>query len=404
MGKKKKSLIECKYWSKYHFIALAVPICCMLTTYLQIPEMKSYKKINNEQKIEIFPYYFNIFISKLLTIFLILLSKYKNRKSSSETIEKINTKTMRRYHLDVNNKYRKLKAALLIIFISTLESIFKIEGYNTIGESNYIELKLGFILLVPILSIFILKRHFYRHHIFSFSTCIIAFILICFSSFFYEVKPTLIAQIRHLLFSIPLGLAFVLIKYLYETSFVDAFTFLFFDGILSILIPLIYVGIYSIFTEHDFFYRNMKGVALLFHDYTIMIYFFLVVICSFGYHLTNALTIYLFNPSLMVMTDILSPFFRWIIEIIMEIIDENKIKEDIKIIIFKGSGFLIIIFSSIVFNELLILHFCDLDRNIEANIKQRADNEILESYDNSFNKEYEDERTSKSGISELSFE
>ena len=67
-------------------------------------------------------------------------------------------------------------------------------------------------------------------------------------------------------------------------------------------------------------------------------------------------------------------------------------------------GFLIIIFSSIVFNELLILHFCDLDRNIEANIKQRADNEILESYDNSFNKEYEDERTSKSGISELSFE
>jgi len=398
----KNKLIEFKYWSKYHFIALAVPICCMLTTYLQKPEMANYNEIINK-KIEIFPYFFNIFISKLLSIFLVLLSKYKSQRKSTNEIALSQTKSMRRYHLVVNNKAQKIKALILMLFISILEIIFKIEGYLIIGEQNYIELKLGFLLLVPLLSIFILKKRLYKHHIFAFSTCIIAFILVCISSEFYDKKPTFKQQIRHLLFSIPLGLAFVLIKYLFEKTFVDAFTFLFFDGIFCLIIPFVSIGFISIFSGFDFFIENMKGIANLFNE-KVIIYFFLVVIFSFCYHLTNALTIYIFNPSLMVMTDILSPIFRWVIEVFYY--EEYKDKENnnfICIAIFKGLGFLIIIFSSIVFNELLILHFYGLDTNIEANIIKRANNELMECSEDtsSFSKD-DDADTDKSVESELS--
>ena len=44
MENKNNKCLEFKYWSRYHFIALAVPICCMLTTYLQKSELKYYNE------------------------------------------------------------------------------------------------------------------------------------------------------------------------------------------------------------------------------------------------------------------------------------------------------------------------------------------------------------------------
>ena len=382
MANDKKVLFEFKYWTKYHFIALAVPLCCMATTYIQKYELAHYKKnlcknINDTNcKIKEFPYFFNIFISKILSIFFVLFNKYVFRRKSSNNLIKIETKTKRRYHLDYNNKQRKIKAAFLILCISILELIFKIEGYLTIGKPNYLELKLGFLLLVPLLSLFILKKRLYRHHYFCFGICIIAFILVCISTHFYSEKPSAKNQLRHLCFSVPLGLAFVLIKYLYENSFVDAYKFLFLDGILCIIIPFITIGFISIFKGSDYFVDNMKGILLLFNDKIIIIYFFAVIICSFFYYLTNAVTIYLFNPSLMVMTDILSPIFRWVIEVFKDKEYSNKDNDFIFIAIFKGIGFVIIIFCSLVFNEILILHFCEFDKYIEANIAQRGELEL----------------------------
>ena len=387
VDKSRKKLFVFKDCSRLHLIALAVPLCCMATTYIQKMELNHYnkdflncEKVNNRCKIKEFPYFFNIFISKTLSIFLVILSKYLNRDKSSNELISPKTKQKRRYHIDFNNTKRKIQATFLIIGISILELIFKIEGYLTIGKANYLELKLGFLLLVPLLSIVILKKQLFKHHYLAFGICIIAFLFVCLSTFFYSDRPEPLEQLRHLLFSIPLGLAFVLIKYLYENSFVDSYTFLFYDGILCIVIPFITIGIISIFKGYDYFEDNMNGVKLLFHDKESVTLFILVVFLSFGYYITNALTIYIFNPSLMVMTDILSPIFRWVIEVFKDKeYNENKF---ILIAFFKGLGFLIIIFSALVFNEILILGFCDFDKNIEDNITKRANNEFNENNDN----------------------
>ena len=36
---------------------------------------------------------------------------------------------------------------------------------------------------------------------------------------------------------------------------------------------------------------------------------------------------------------------------------------------------------ALVFNEILILHFCDFDENIESNLKLRADKELMAKID-----------------------
>lgn len=91
------------------------------------------------------------------------------------------------------------------------------------------------------------------------------------------------------------------------------------------------------------------------------------------------------------MTDILSPFFRWIIELISLSIYtkkdgnpefEEKYKENgddkmIYVIIFKILGFLIIIFTSLVFNEIIVLKFYNFDKNIKKNIQNRGDDELI---------------------------
>lgn len=101
----------------------------------------------------------------------------------------------------------------------------------------------------------------------------------------------------------------------------------------------------------------------------------------------------------MVMTDILSPFFRWIIEIFID--KDWEQKEFIFIAFFKGMGFLIVIFSALIFNEVLILHFYDFDKNTENNIQKRA-NEELENSEKNISKYENDNNLNDSFESELS--
>jgi hypothetical protein len=86
---------------------------------------------------------------------------------------------------------------------------------------------------------------------------------------------------------------------------------------------------------------------------------------SFGYYLSNSLIIYYFSPTHLAITEILSLFLRWTIEILFENKCEN---EKNTIIIIKIVGFLIIFISSLVYKEILILHFFKCDKNLQNNM------------------------------------
>ena len=391
--------------SLYHIIAILVPIFYISTYYFIKYQLQYYnnrleienncdnqnKENNKNCKIMEFPFYFNIFISKILSIILIFIRKYRNENSK---LKKLETKSMRRYHLSVNNKCRKIKSCILIIVISNFEVIFTLESYFTYDKPNYIELKLGIIILVPILSVFIFKKQIYKHHIMSFILSFIGIIFVCLTLLFINnndniqetIIPVLGEQMRHLFFSIYLSLALVLTKYLFENSFINPFEFILFNGLLCIFEPLLIISLKAIFINGlglKYFIDNLKGILLLFNDIYSILFFIGLIFVSFCYFLTNTLTIYIFNPTLLVSTDTLSPFFSWIIELIImsiffkDIFNKKKENENLFLVIpFKLIGFLLIIFSALVYNEILILHFLNFDKNIRKNIEDRGDNEL----------------------------
>ena len=406
--------------SKYHIFALLVPIFYLATNYNQKYQIIYYNEILQEKKgcnittegnnsnedynykcyIREFPFFFDIFISKIFSIFLFLYSRHLINEESSLNL--VQTKLMRKYHLHVNNKTRKLKMWLLIGVIGILEIVFKFENYATYNKSYYLELKLGIILLVPIISIFILKKEIYKHHIFSLILSFIGVILICLSLLFIknEYKPEFGEQMRHLFFSIYLSLSLVLTKYLFDNFFINAFSFLVYDGIFCISLPFIFVVLKIMVTEQNYFEDNMSGILLFFYDVKSILYFISLLFFSFCYYLTNALTLYFFTPMLLISTDILSVFFEWIIDLIFLYISEDekkyqKYKNIGLIIIFKLVGTLLIIFGAMVFNELLVLHCRDCDKNIKASIQKRGDRELLENELNTFINQKDDDDDDK---------
>ena len=110
---------------------------------------------------------------------------------------------------------------------------------------------------------------------------------------------------------------------------------------------------------------DIDDAFLFFVTTKINLLFFAITFLTFGYYLSNSLIIYYFSPTHLVITEILSLFLRWIIEILFE----NKIEnEDNTIITAKIVGFFIIFISSLIYNEILILHFCYWDKNVENNM------------------------------------
>ena len=101
---------------------------------------------------------------------------------------------------------------------------------------------------------------------------------------------------------------------------------------------------------------------VLFLDSKAIFFFIGVFILSFVYYFINTWIIYIFSPNFLVITEILSIFLKWMIEILFQNKNEN---EDSFNVVIKIIGLLIILITSIVYNEIVILHFFNCDKNIE---------------------------------------
>ena len=70
-------------------------------------------------------------------------------------------------------------------------------------------------------------------------------------------------------------------------------------------------------------------------------------------------------------TDMISPLLLWIVE---AIIFGTSTKE----IIFNPIGYIIALFSSLIYNELIIFNCCDLDKETKKFVNKRLDKEFKE--------------------------
>ena len=305
-------------------------------------------------KIHEFAFIFNIFFPKLLSIFPYkVCGKWiKNDSGSRQTI----------------NENRRIITIILIIIISISEIFYRIESYSKYEEAkNYIDIRIGNIFLLPILTFLIINSKISRQQIFSFILSSFGVFLICFflnsiygNRDFYEDKIIYFSeQMKHLSFSIFSSTALVLSAFIFD-NFKRIFCFLFYNGLLCLTISLIFALL-----RIDHFKEDLEDVFLFSMTSKLTLIDFSILFLSFGYYLSNSLIIYYFSPTHLTITEILSLFLRWIIEILFENKCEN---EKNTIIIIKIVGFLIIFISSLVYNEILILHFFKCDKNLQNNM------------------------------------
>ena len=78
-----------------------------------------------------------------------------------------------------------------------------------------------------------------------------------------------------------------------------------------------------------------------------------------------------FSPSLVIITDALDPFLCWIVDIIM---DGGEIPD----VVLYPIGYTLLLFSALIFNEIIIFNFCGLNKNTKKFVNQRLDKEIKE--------------------------
>ena len=211
--------------------------------------------------------------------------------------------------------------------INSLEVLYNIEYIRTIKIKGLIEIKLGFTIFVPLFSFIILKTKYYRHHFVSIIIGFIGFLFIILSLLFRNNNEKLGFEehLRHFIFSIPLSLSLVLIKYLFEHYFISPFVFLFFDGLLCLFFSFIFILLEFLFlSEFRSFVINLENILFFFEKWETLHIFIFILLYSFIYYLSSSITLYLFTPTLLVMTIILSSILIWVIDTFIYIFNDNK--------------------------------------------------------------------------------
>ena len=330
------------------------------------------------------PYLFYLYLPKILAIIFIPIIKSKSDVDFTE---------------EKNNK----KMLLLIYIISLLEVIQEngdllLYYYERIGLIRWlVEKKSGLIIFVPFLCYFILKNGLFKHHILALILGFIGVFIINFCRFplGFSTLEDYPFHLLNIFFSFILSFAFVLIKYVMKNFFITSpYFFLFYNGIFNILNSFICILLEYVLVENipefsgkeldyngNYFSENYGGIFTFFKDQDkeFYIYFGLMFILLFVYYIISALTIYNFNLYLIIIVETCLPIDNDMIEIFYkeEVFNRDKI---LTRALFQCIGYIIIIISALILNEIIILKFLGFNRNIRLSISFRSSQEVFNSF------------------------
>ena len=281
----------------------------------------------------------------------------------------------------------------LVYFISYFEQkIDKKKEYNSYNRNsqltiNYIynkennrnkkykvlfEYRLYFFLFIPLFSKFILRENIYKHHYFSLiialSGIICLFVPVCVVIKSEDIIP----NILHFIGGICLSLFIVLIKFINHKYYISTFILSLFSGIISIIFICFGFVIYSLIKYHDLsYFNNCFDFSKVENKLNTSLYFILSFLFATILQILILLAVFYFSPILITLTDIISPMLLWIL---------NSILEGCSLLegFMNSIGYLIVLFSALIYNEIIILNFCGFNNDTKKFVEQRLYKEILQ--------------------------
>jgi len=324
---------------------------------------------------------FRYFTSYILSFILLIISHYRSKsniidqKSINNNNNIINI-TPQAYEMNNEideikkniNKKRKIKTIIYLLslcIIGLSSFIYRIVFENT--EYKYIKQGLGVfssISFYVLLSYFILKQQLYKHNFISLIIIGFFLIIIFIISLLYTKSEYILSSIFYYIFySLIFSLSDVLKKkYMIDLS-KSPYLMMFMIGIINSFL----LFIYDIFAYN--FNRDISGIIIGFQNNIKSVgnffAFILDLILAFIWSLGIWLTIYFFTPCHFFICDYINEYIQYLIKY-----STSNFYSTSNTIIFSFVYF-INFFCFLVFNEVIILNFCNLDYNTKKRIRER---------------------------------
>ena len=303
-----------------------------------------------------------------LAIIPLLILKYKSKKllKSKGYIEKVKKLRIRKYiFIIIAGLIDNIQTMIFIVFLYGKKYNFWIID----------------IIIISLLSYFILKTRLHRHHYLSIIMILIANILLIYINLI-DNDLSYIHILTDFLFEVFVCFIHVINKYNMEYQFCSPYEISFYNGIVSIILYIISSLLFSIYDNN---YLDQYILYFKNFDFNEFYLSFLYIILNFIYNISILLTNKYYNP-----------FYILILLIIVEIISHfiYEYYVFLKILLFIHD--FILIFTILVFNEIIELNCFGLSKKTKKNMEKTANLELLID-ENKYN---ETRRSNASDVSE----
>ena len=382
---KKECLFSCGKINKYFIIPFICPIFCFLGNlfydlYIKLPNENT--NVGNSYDDKIKKKLYLISCSFSLNYFaggLLYFISYIKTKTETSRISSVNkndrTRSVSSFSItyiynDASGNSHTLKIYSILIIISLLINCAIICNLF-VFNNNVLERRLYYLILLPIFSKFILKSKLFSHQILSLCISIFGIILLIIPQLLKFTKNDIIFNILVFFSSSVYSFSDVMVKYLTHKYYLSPYLCLLIIGFFSLIIfSLGFIIYYSINNFNDFI-ENFKNESFI-----SVVYLILSIILFAILNVLSYLVIYYFSPTLLMVTDLIHPIINWIISFF-----QNEKKSKNLDICLNSIGYFLVFFSSLIYNEIIILNFYGLNKNTKKYLEEKQKEELSSIYD-----------------------
>ena len=358
---KKEKLFSFGKINKYFIIPFLCPVCCMLANYFIYLILQEWK--NSEFPLAVM-ICFTYILGGLFHFVSSIRTKteetrenarvYKERVSSAGSIKYI--------YNDGLKKNKCIIFGLLIVMTITLSFFSYCDLYSEINQKHVFDQRMFFLFFIPLFSKIILKDEINSHQILSLLISFIGMIFIFVPNFLEIETNDIIINILSFIAAVGFSLFLVLVKLLTHNYYLSPYLCLLFLGLFSLIATVIYYLLYSLILNDDL---SIITNSFDFSEIKLSVLFYTLGVLLFGTLLQDftILVVFYFSPTLLMVTDIISPMLTWIVLV--------SGGETLLNNIFYGIGYLTVLFGSLIYNEIIICNFYGLNKNTKKCLEER---------------------------------
>ena len=365
--KKKKKYFSFAKINKYCIFPFISPIFIFIRDILF---EYSKEKTRGVRKILQYEFYDGLMHIACILLYIIYYFKTRTRTKTKRKEEILFMK--KTYGNNKKSDNNKFKIFFLILTIGIGFHNY-ISNQMLLKEKTIFEIRVYHVFYNTILCKIILGYPIYRHHLLSLILIIIGWILISIPIFIKLTTDDIYYNILFFFEAIFYPLYLALLKYIIENYFISVYLCKFFIGIISLIISIILTIINS-----AMIYSNMYDLINIFDFSYDKLLFFFAFVSGIIVQFIFGVIIDIFSPNIFVLTNVISSIIKWIHNVCFKSNFDTTSN-----LICLSIGYFIILISCLIYNEIIILHFCNInqDTNVDINRRIEIENNMMEYYD-----------------------